>query len=435
MLGILILTIGSLWYSWHHQKYQLSIAAGAQTGQAYQLMKALQTVTHRHHPELRIEVFESRGSLQNARLLERGAVDLATTQADLVSALNAHLVAELYSDAFQLIVRRGSGIEKIGDLVGKRIALPPERSGAYRAFWFLAGHYGLGEGDIQVFPGTQATTDWLLINGDVDAMFRVRAPGDETLRHVIDKINARVIEIPQAAALKLKQPAYEVGTIPQGSYKGRPSVPESDLTTVSVKRLLLARDNVSADAISRLTSILFERRRELIDLVPLAGSISVPDRSSGTFLPVHEGAQSFYDRDQPSFLQENAEPIALIVSILVVLASAYLQISALRRKRFLDRFNRELLALARAARRARSFRRLDEYDTQLGGFVERIVEATEEGRINAHDFQLFHFTYEAAEDAIRDREQQLERARRRDKKQSTTRRRRPSRKPRLATEG
>jgi len=414
LLGItavlLAFGISVLWYTQEHQKYRLSVAAGQGSGQAYQLIKAVQAVAQRHHPEIRIEVFETRGSLQNARLLERGAVHLATTQADLVTGLRAQLVAELYSDAFQLVIRRDSDISGIGDLAGKRIALPPEKSGDYRAFWFLASHYGLTADDIDAFPGTEATTDWLLINGDVDALFRVRAPGDASLGKLISRTNAQVIAIPQAAALKLRQPSLEVGSIPKGSYRGLPSVPDRDLTTVLTKRLLLARDDVPAEAIARLTAILFERRRELVGQMPLAGSISIPDRSTGTVLPLHEGAQSFYDRDQPSFLQENAEPITLMVSILLIMISAYLQISSRRRKRVLDGYNRELLALAQSARLARSFKRLDGYDAELAKFVGRIVRAAEEGQINAHEFALFTFTYEAVEDAIRDREHQLERA-------------------------
>ena len=409
MLALFAASLLVLWYVWERQEHSLTIAAGQSTGQAFQLVKAIQTVAHRHHPELKIEVFETRGSLQNARLLETGAVDLATTRSDLVFGNRAQLVAELYSDAFQLVVRRNSGIKRIADLIGRRIALPPEKSSAYESFWFVAAHYALEPKDIEAYPGTEATTDWLLINGDVDALFRVRAPGDESIDKLIRQADAQVIAIPQASALKLKRPALESGVIPKGSYKGRPTVPEDNIMTVAVKRLLLARKELPDEAISKLTSILFERRRELIDLVPLAGSIAIPDRSSGTFLPIHAGATAYYDRNEPTFLQENAEPIALLVSVLVVLASVYLQLSALRRRRVLDSYNQELLALAQRARGAQDFATIDECHDQLSRFVDRIVEAAGGGDINAQEFNLFNFTYEAVEDAIRDREHQLER--------------------------
>ena len=152
-----------------------------------------------------------------------------------------------------------------------------------------------------------------------------------------------------------------------------------------------------------------EEGRELIDLVPLAGRITIPDRASGTLLPIHAGAAAFYDRHQPSFLQENAEPIALLVSVLVVLMSLLLHLNTQRRRKILEAYNKELLDLAQMARTAPSFHVIDECHTQLSRYVPRIVAAAGSGRINAHEFDLFSFAYEAVEDAIRDREHQLER--------------------------
>lgn len=414
MLALLAGGLLALWHAGQSQQYHLSVAAGQRAGQAFQMMAAIRTVAQRHHSEIRIELFETRDSLQNARLLENGSVDLATSQADLVIGLRGHLVAELYPDAFQLVARADSGVKTIGDLAGKRIALPPEQSSEYNAFLFLARHYHLDEAGIELFPGTQATTDWLFINGDVDALFRVRAPGDNSVLNLIEQADAYLLPIPQAPALRLKQPSLEAGVVPEGSYNGHPAIPDGDIETVSVRQLLLAAADAPEEAVTKLTAILFERRRELVDLLPLAGAVSAPDRSGGTILPVHAGAQSYYDRDEPSFLQENAEPITLLVSVLVILTSMFLHMGGRRRKRVLDGYNRELLTLAQTARRADSFEKLDECDARLAEFVGRIVAAAEGGKINTNEFNLFQFTYEAVEDAIRDREQQLERARRED---------------------
>jgi len=333
MLALLGLGLFVLWYWDSSREHRLLIAAGQRSGQAFQIAKALQQVTERHYPELKLEVFETRGALHNASLLDQGAVQLATVQADQASGRKARLVAELYPDTFQIVVRRDSGIDAIGDLVGKRIALPPERSGEYESFWFLAKHYALTPEDLKVYTGTERTTDWLLINGDVDALFRVRAPGDASILNLIQRVDGKVIPIPQAAALRLQHPAFEAGMIPQGSYNGRPAIPERDEATISVKELLVASEDVPAEVIAKITSVLFEHRRELMDLVPLAGAIAAPDRSGEAYLPIHAGVWAFWDRDKPSFIQENAEAIALMISIAVVATSLYLQLATRRRPR------------------------------------------------------------------------------------------------------
>jgi len=325
MVVALCLGLLALWYFDTSRHYRLAIAAGQRTGQAFQIAKALQEVTHRHYPDVTIEVYETRGSLHNVRLIDNGAAQLATVQANQALGRKARLVAELYPDTFQIVVRRNSGIDTIGDLVDKRIALPPQGSGEFESFWLLAEHYELTGARLEVLTGTERTTDWLLINNDVDALFRVRAPGDPAILRLIKQIDGKVIAIPQASALRLKHPALETGIIPQGSYNGRPAIPQSDQPTISVKQLLVANESVPREAVAKITSVLFEHRQELIDLVPLAGSITAPARDGETFVPIHPGVRAFWDRDKPSFIQENAESIALMVSLAVIVTSIYLQ--------------------------------------------------------------------------------------------------------------
>jgi TRAP-type uncharacterized transport system substrate-binding protein len=72
MVAALCLGLLLLWYFDTSRKYRLSIAAGQRSGQAFQIAEALQEVTARHHPDIVLEVYETRGSLQNAGLIDKG---------------------------------------------------------------------------------------------------------------------------------------------------------------------------------------------------------------------------------------------------------------------------------------------------------------------------------------------------------------------------
>lgn len=412
ILSLVLFVAGLLGLRYFEQTrlHRITVAAGPVTGQAYQVAKAIQETVSKNHPNIQLEIFETRGSLHSGQLLKSGEVHLALTQADQVLGGDIRLIASLYSDAYQLIVRKDSGISELADLAGKRVALPPELSGDNKTFWFLAEHYGFEKNDLKVFAGTEMSTEWLFVKGEVDALFRVRSPGDQSILRLIEKTDAKFVPIRQAAALELRQPALEKGIIPAGSYQGRPVIPEQDTDTVSVRRLLVARADIPDSVVSILTSVLFERRRELVAFEPATGWIAPPDRVIGTFLPVHPGAQAFYDKDRPSFLQENAEPIALFLSILLISSSLLIQLNTRRRKRVMDRYNRELIQLAKTSRKASSFEDLDQLQSDLAAYVDRIVESAENGNISSQDMTLFRFTFDAVEDAIRDREVQLERS-------------------------
>jgi hypothetical protein len=125
-------------------------------------------------------------------------------------------------------------------------------------------------------------------------------------------------------------PAFESAKIPQGAYKGNLPIPETDLPTVAVSRLLLASDKVDKSIIQKITQIIFENRREIANAIsqkhpevkPLVATISQPSTTNGVGMPpIHPGAIAFYEQDQPSFIQEHADYLALILTVALLMFS------------------------------------------------------------------------------------------------------------------
>lgn len=128
--------------------HRLILAAGDSAGESYILSKAIETVVERHYPNIDLTVQETGGTSENLKLLETDRVQLATAQADIPTGPTARLIADLYEDKFQLLVRRGSGIKHFTDLAGKRLALQ-QKGGQYKSFLKVAQHYGLRETDFR----------------------------------------------------------------------------------------------------------------------------------------------------------------------------------------------------------------------------------------------------------------------------------------------
>lgn len=381
------------------------IAAGPRDGEAFLLAEATSRVAAAVLPHLEVEVLETAGSSENVRLVEAGRVDFATVQADNEVLPHVALVAPLYPDSFQLLVREDSGIRSVSDLAGRRVAVPPEGGGQFRSFWFLAEHYGLDPSSVTALPMSVSAANFAMLEGAVDAAFRVRAPGNTSVLELIASAPVTLVPIRQGAALALKQPAVGPGTIPAGSYRGHPPLPERELHTVTVSRLLVARLGLDEELVRQVTSLLFEQRTALVAITPLAGFITTPDRMMTTSMPVHPGAQRYYDREKPTFWERNARAMAPLLSILALMISGVLALRARfqrAQKDRADRYNLELMRISEEARRSQGAKELLSLRDELHQILRTVLEDLERDRLTREEFDFFSFTWQAADTVVRD---------------------------------
>ena len=327
-IGLLAISLGVVgWFGadlWgRNRTYRLVLAAGSSTGESYILAKAIEAVIEAKVPRVSIDVQETNGTADNLKQIEANKVDLATAQADVPAGGIARTVAILYSDSFQVVVQGKSTVRKFTDLKGKRIGLAP-KGGQYASFLQVAQHFGLVEKDFTFIGDSDQNSDLAFQQGQVDAIFRVRAIGNSQIATLIRNNGGRLIPIEQAEAMRVKHPAFEPTKLPKGAYQGNaPTVPAEDLSTVSVQRLLLANANLNPEILLQITQAINENRRELqaaippsvSNAAPLVSAIRRPETTGGTGIPVHPGALSYYDRDEPSFIQKNAEYLGLILTL------------------------------------------------------------------------------------------------------------------------
>ncbi len=387
--------------------HRLTIAAGAKEGESYLFSQAMAQVIAKYNPKIKIQVLETKGSEENIKLLEDNKVQLATAQADIPALPSARIVSNLFPDMYQLIVRNNSGIKDVSDLKGKRIGLPPEGSGQYKSFLFLAEHYRLKKNDFFAFAVSEQQTDAAFRNNQVDAVFRVRPPGNKSILELVQNRGGQLVAIDQAAAMKLKQSTLDAGFIPKGAYQGAPPIPATNQPTVAVQRILLANKNVNPTIIREITTTLYERRQDLATLMPEASYMTPPNVLAGTVLPIHPGAEDYYNREKPSFLQENADWLGLILSMGLLVGSWAWQLKSRLekgRKNQGDTYNQEIILLMKEIERCKNFQNIEQIRQKLFEKFEKVVNALDHDRITPESFQSFTFTWEAAIAALRDRQ-------------------------------
>lgn len=408
--------VGS-WYVWVREQpvTMLTAVAGPRGSDSFRLIADIAEVLERHSTTVRLQVRESRNSSINISLIQRGSVDLGTIASNTPAVPNVNLVAGLFPDYFLLIARSGSNIRSVNDLAGKRVAIPESGSPGQQAFWTIVDHYGMAIDSFRSLSSTRLQSVNRFLTGEVDAVFFLNSIRDPLLIAFVEEAGIRrvgmgFIEIDQAEAMALKRPFLTPQRIVKGSFNGTPPWPERDISTTSLSRLLVANEAVNADAIAELTRVVFEHRLDLLIRMPLSAAITQPTLNSGASLPIHEGAVRYYNRDEPSFLQENAEPMALIVTVFAMLASFGLAVRRsmqAKAKNRGDDYNEALLDIAKRARAAHEQAELEPLRVELTQLLEKVVHALDTDRITEEGFQSFSFLWGVSRDTVEQRQARL----------------------------
>lgn len=402
LLGLILGTINDT------KSYRLKVAVGDPLGESYILSEAIEKTVEAHHPKIQVELVATGGTSDNLRLLEAGEVDLATAQADVTPGASARTVAVLYRDLFQLVVKENSGINQFTDLSGKPIGLQ-QSGGQFRSFLEVAAHYGLQPTDFSFVGDSDQAADEAFQQNRVQAVFRVRAPGNQSVADLVQKYRGQLVAIEQANAMRIKYPAFQADEIPQGAYQGNPPVPATDLNTVGVERLLLANHTVPDRVIREITAIVNEHRQALTNQIqvesvkPLVASIRDPRQSGEVDVPIHQGALNYYERNEPSFVQENADFLALLLTVALLGGSWLWEFKKWierRKKDFADRYIEEAVHLMKEGDDPETKqRKLDQV------FREAATNLVEE-KISQESFRTFNEAYKTAREAI-EREKQI----------------------------
>ncbi|MEO0496931.1 MAG: TAXI family TRAP transporter solute-binding subunit [Pseudomonadota bacterium] len=418
LLAIIATAIGGwLWTNRDQSATLLSVGAGPRGTDSYQLMRDISEVVERHSDTLRLRVLATGGSSQNVKLLNDGTIDLATIGGSTPVVSHVRLLTHLFSDHFVVISRSESNIRRFPDLRGRRLALPLDGTDGLMSFWVVADHYDLPSQKMDFASMSFKNAHAALLLGEVDAVFRLSSLRDQELLRLFEDAELTgnsldVVAIDQSQAIALKRPALVAETIPRGTFTGAFPAPRADTTTPTIRRNLVSRADVDVDAIAELTRILFEHRLDLVTRDALAGNIEQPDAAVGLTVPLHDGAARFFNRDEPTYLQENAEPLALGVTLTALIISTLVALRsrlAAGQKNRADNYNYQLLAIAEQGRAAEQLAQIAELQAQLDTVLQTMVVALDTDEVTDEGFQSFSLLWESVRRQLSEHKAELAR--------------------------
>lgn len=157
---------------------KLKISSGPKEGTYNAIAKSMVSVLAKKG--IKLEVMESKGSMENLKNLAAGSVDIALAQLDAVGSLltkgtstdKIQLLLPMYSEQVHLVVRKNLKFSSLKDLKGKRIQLGEEGSGTrVSALALLSAAKINPEKDCTALDAAPGDALRALLGGKADAMF------------------------------------------------------------------------------------------------------------------------------------------------------------------------------------------------------------------------------------------------------------------------
>jgi len=190
----------------------------------------------------------------------------------------------------ELLVKNRGNINSVADLKGKRVSVGSPGSGTEVNAQQILEAYGLTFDDLQLQRLSFADSAKAIQDGQLDAAFQTAGAPTAAITELAATTGVKIIPIDadKIASLIEKYPFYVETTIPGNTYQ---TVPD-DVTTVSVRAILVVQSDLSEDLVYKATKALFEN----VDKLPAKKEeIKLEGALQGVSLPVHPGAQKYYD--------------------------------------------------------------------------------------------------------------------------------------------
>lgn len=353
-----LLAAGLLAYQWAWQPTTLRVAVGPPGGEDARMMGAVAQSLARGHEDVRLRVVPAGGVAESAALAEREKADLAVVRSDVGIPATTQTVAILHRDAAVLVTVEG-GPSEVADLKGRRVGVVRPQAGNAQLLATILEHYEVPPGSIATVPLAHGEeVGHALQEGRIDAALVVAPLTGPTMTDAVAGVaraglHLSFIPVGEAAAIARRRPAFESVEVGRGTFGGTPSRPAEAFTTLGVSHRLVAQAKLPDATVSELTRLLFVTRPAIVGEVPLANQIEAPDTAKGGSLPLHPGAEAYYDGEIETFFERYGDWFYLLVMVLSILGSvgATLVSRAANRSRARDmELLRELLAIVRATR-------------------------------------------------------------------------------------
>jgi len=288
-------------------KDMLAFSGGPEGGTFQYFSNGISSRLTKEVPDTEVSNMASAGSLENLRRLNSGEADFGIVYSgdtflgrngkltqDDKKYENVHAMAYLYGAPAHLLVKADSGIKKVADLVGKRVAVGGPGSGAASAAQRYFTSLGLWDKMKVEFLGYSKAASAL---GDnlIDAMWVFAGfPNSSVIQAAASNkiLLLDVVEAGEKAGFFKDYPFYTKLDIPAKTYSGV----DNPVHSFQDSALWVAGKHVKPEVVEKALASIFSKEglAYLVKVKSTAKAMSVEGGLSGIVTPIHAGAEKFW---------------------------------------------------------------------------------------------------------------------------------------------
>ena len=279
----------------------LIFVTGGETGTYYAFGSVIAQYVSAN-TNMSVTAVSGNGSKANVEDMDAGSYELGFCQSDVMSyahdgtnifaetgAVDSFsAVAALYMEQVQ-IVTMNPDIKTVEDLRGKSVSIGAQGSGVYFNAVDVLGCYDMTIEDISPVYQSFGDSADSLKDGKIDAAFIVAGAPTTAITDLSTSGQVYLVSLDDEHIDKLlaASPYYSKYTVTADTY----GMPE-DAQTVAVAAMVIARNDVSEDAIYTFVSTIFENADQLQH--GKAAELNLEFASSITSVPYHPGAARYF---------------------------------------------------------------------------------------------------------------------------------------------
>ncbi|MGE3634126.1 MAG: TAXI family TRAP transporter solute-binding subunit [Sandaracinaceae bacterium] len=368
------------------------IATGTRGGTFLPLGETLARSFERDIRDVDFVAIESTGGRASIEMILSGEADVALLSNHVEGSSRLRLIAPLYQETLQIVIRRPAGIATVADLRGHRVSTGPRGSGTETIASAVLSHFDLDvERDVRAQHMTLGEAQAALEAGRIDAAFIVAGMRTPAVDALLARSDMELLSLGDPGAvgsaldgIRLDAPFFIVSTVPERAYGSQPDHP---IGTIDVEALLVCSDQLDAELVYRMSESLFAHKAELVSEQRLLAHLDETFDLTVSPYALHDGTDRYLRRHEPTLLQRYTDQISLAITVLALLWSGFSALNAWRGRRRKNRIELrygEALAIAKRLRETRGAERAREmaslhalHDAVLADLADERLDANE----------------------------------------------------------